>query len=249
MPAVANQDKNAILMYQFPRASTIPSASPFALKLETYFRMAGIKYESDLTGKFSKNGKIPWVVIDGQPLGDTAFITEYVNKKYNIDLDKNLSELDKSMAHSYRKMLEENTFWAAINYGRLVDNFPWLLKELGVPSALSWIAKLTVRRRLLKNMWGHGIGRHNGEEIQSIAMQDIKACAEFLDNKPFFMGDQPTSIDAVIFGFMAELIWFMPPDHWTIKLITEEYTNVVDYCERMKAKYWPDWDDNLKKTK
>ena len=111
MPAVANQDKDAILMYHFPRATTIPSPSPFALKLETYFRMADVKYESDLRGKFSKKGKIPWVIIDGKELGDTAFIIDYVNKKYNIDLDKNLSELDKSIAHSFRKMTEENTFW------------------------------------------------------------------------------------------------------------------------------------------
>ena len=128
-----------------------------------------------------------------------------------------------------------------------MDDFPWLLKQLGVPSILTWIAKLTVRRRLLKNMWGHGIGRHNDAEIRTIAEGDIGSISEFLDNKPFFMGDQPTSIDAVMFGFLAQLVWFMPPEHWTTELVTGEFKNIAEYCERMKAKYWPDWNDHLKK--
>lgn len=121
------------------------------------------------------------------------------------------------------------------------------MKQLGVPSVFTGIAKLTVRRRLLKNMWGHGIGRHNGAEIRTIAEGDIRSISEFLDNKPFFMGDQPTSIDAVMFGFLAELVWFMPPQHWTTKFVTKDHSNIAEYCERMKARFWPDWEDNLKK--
>lgn len=46
-PAVHKVDfeKNVVYLYQFSRTKNIPSPSPFCLKLETWLRMAGIKYE------------------------------------------------------------------------------------------------------------------------------------------------------------------------------------------------------------
>ena len=46
-PAVHKLDfeKNVVYVYQFSRTKNIPSPSPFCLKVETWLRMAGIKYE------------------------------------------------------------------------------------------------------------------------------------------------------------------------------------------------------------
>ena len=41
----AKVGKNVVVLHQFRRASYAPSPSPFALKLETYLRMAEIPYE------------------------------------------------------------------------------------------------------------------------------------------------------------------------------------------------------------
>ena len=37
--------KDTVSLYQFPRAMYSPSLSPFALKLETWCRATGIKYQ------------------------------------------------------------------------------------------------------------------------------------------------------------------------------------------------------------
>jgi hypothetical protein len=37
--------KNVVILHQFPRGKFTPSASPFALKLETWLRMADVKYQ------------------------------------------------------------------------------------------------------------------------------------------------------------------------------------------------------------
>lgn len=41
----ADYEKDVVYLYQFSRFPTLPSASPFCLKVETWLRMAGIKYE------------------------------------------------------------------------------------------------------------------------------------------------------------------------------------------------------------
>ena len=131
---------------------------------------------------------------------------------------------------------------------RGIENLSWTLNEFGVPTLLKFPAKLAFGRKASSAMWKHGIGRHSQEEIHSIATDDIRACSSFLGNKQFFMGDKPSVIDAVMFGFFAEMAYAMPPGSWVTRLVTEDFKNLKDYCERMKEKYWPDWDSKLRQA-
>ena len=47
MPELVKRDweKDVVYLVQFPRAGSVPSVSPFALKLETWLRMADVKYK------------------------------------------------------------------------------------------------------------------------------------------------------------------------------------------------------------
>lgn len=40
-----NFEPDIVYLYQFSRTPLLPSTSPYCLKVETWFRMAGIKYE------------------------------------------------------------------------------------------------------------------------------------------------------------------------------------------------------------
>ena len=104
-------ESGAVVVYQFKKGGSVPSISPFVIKLETYLRMAGINYVNNYDGKFSKKGKIPWISFDGQEIADSSFCIQYLNKKFNIDLDKHLDDTQKAIAHAYIKMMEENTLW------------------------------------------------------------------------------------------------------------------------------------------
>lgn len=41
----ANYEKDIVYLYQFARTPLLPSTSPYCLKVETWLRLAGIKYE------------------------------------------------------------------------------------------------------------------------------------------------------------------------------------------------------------
>jgi len=41
-----NFDKDVVYLYQFSRTPVIPSMSPYCLKVETWLRLAGLKYEA-----------------------------------------------------------------------------------------------------------------------------------------------------------------------------------------------------------
>lgn len=43
-----NFEKDVIYLYQFSRTPVIPSMSPYCLKVETWLRLAGLKYEASI---------------------------------------------------------------------------------------------------------------------------------------------------------------------------------------------------------
>jgi len=45
-----NYEKDIVYLYQFSRTPVIPSISPYCLKVETWLRLAGIKYEVRIFG-------------------------------------------------------------------------------------------------------------------------------------------------------------------------------------------------------
>ncbi len=91
------------------------------------------------------------------------------------------------------------------------------------------------------------MGRHSKEEVEQMGIDDLKALSTFLGTKKFIMGDQPTELDAVLFGFMCMLLYCCPKHCPYTRKIEQDLTNLVDHAERMIAKYWPDWQSVLLK--
>jgi hypothetical protein len=48
-----NFDKDVVYLYQFARTTSLPSLSPYVLKVETWLRLTGLKYEVGSNKKFS----------------------------------------------------------------------------------------------------------------------------------------------------------------------------------------------------
>lgn len=44
-----NFEKDVVYLYQFARTTSLPSLSPYVLKVETWLRLSGLKYEVSLT--------------------------------------------------------------------------------------------------------------------------------------------------------------------------------------------------------
>lgn len=64
----------------------------------------------------------------------------------------------------------------------------------------------------------------------------------FKGNKNYFLGEKPSEVDATIFGFVTQLIYTFPDSDYD-RISKDEFKNLYGYCERMKEKFWPDWND------
>ena len=87
----------------------------------------------------------------------------------------------------------------------------------------------------------HGIGRHSLDEVAEFSFQDLNAISVLLGDKPFFNGNSPTTIDCTMFGHLVQFV-YMPMDIPQKKYIKDKVPNLADFVDRMRDKFWPDWE-------
>ncbi|MBI3042798.1 MAG: glutathione S-transferase N-terminal domain-containing protein [Betaproteobacteria bacterium] len=230
-----------IRLYQFQPALGLPNASPFCMKVETFLRMAGLSYECPRDADLRKapKGKLPYIVDEGAVVSDSSFIVDHLKRKYGDPLDSHLGAAERAAALACQRMLEENTYWAVL-YFRWIDEAGWALTREAffgwMKPPLKWIVPPLARRSVRRELHGHGMGRHARDEIVAIAKKDITAAADFLGDKPFFLGARPSSLDATAYAFLANILWV--PLESPLKAHAQTYPQLAAYCARMREKYY-----------
>lgn len=232
-----------IRLHQFSPAWGLPSPSAFCMKVETYLRMTALPYET-VAGDLRKapKGKLPYIEDGGQVVADSGLILDYLKATYGDPLDAELSPSERAAGLAFKRLLEEHTYWAAI-YSRWMEPRGWELTRPAFFGSLPFIARDAVarlaRRSLRQQLRGQGMGRHGRDEIYALGCDDIGAVASFLGQKPFFLGDDPTSVDATVYAFMANLLW--GPHDSPLKRHAAALPQLEAYCERMKRRYFPEY--------
>lgn len=234
-----------ITLYQFEPALGVRNPSPFCLKLETYLRMAELPYEVGANADVRKapKKKLPYIQDDDQDgsttIADSSFIIDYLKQTYGDPLDQHLSLPEQGISLAFRRLMEENLYWVGL-YDRWAEDDNWaVIRKVffsDLPPVLRSVVPSLVRRDILRNLYGHGMGHHSREEIYEIGQRDIKALSNFLSDKPFLMGDQPTSLDATGYGFLSNQLRAELPS--VLSDYTRQFENLKDYCDRMEARFW-----------
>ncbi len=83
-----------------------------------------------------------------------------------------------------------------------------------------------------------GLGRLPAEEIWKLGQEDIGALAEFLGNKPYFMGSSPTTLDASAYGVLVNILCC--PIESPVKEYALTKKNLYSYCRRVQEAFFPE---------
>ena len=230
-----------LVAHHLPGAWGLQSISPFCLKLETYLRMTGIPSRAvvDATPFAGPKKKLPWIEHNGNRVGDSGFIIEYLEREFGCNPNADLSYEQKAVAHALRRMLEENLYFTLV-YDRWMVDSNWLFfRDIvlgGIPLPVRRTVGPLIRRGVRKGLAGQGMGSHTGAEIHAIGIKDLSAVATLLADKSFLMGETPTEIDAVAYGLLANIL--LVPIESPIKDAGLAQTNLVAYLDRIKALYF-----------
>lgn len=229
---------DTVLLHQFRRGDWAPNISPFPIKLETYLRMAKIPYKTDFKTPMSSKGKSPWITYNGVDVADSQLCIDFLNKELSVDLNELLSVKDRAVSLAFRKLIEEDLYWCGLLERWVYGDKNYVAKLVKLP----YIVVMYISYKFIWMAWGQGMGRHSPKDVRSVGKTDLQAVSTFLGNNQFFMGDEPSEIDCALFGCLAQIKWNAAPSIYTT-LLKDELVNLLEYCDRMKDRFWPDWDD------
>jgi len=234
--------QQSIKLFQFPRMFGIPNLSPFCCKLETWLRIAGVPYEIVETPDPRKGPKrkLPFIEDAGERIADTSLIIDHLKRTRDVDPDARLDGSQHATALLVQRTLEEH-------YAFVVA-YTHLIREEGVrhtrarfdlvPSIVRPLVVHTVEKQVKNLLWQQGILRHADEDIIESGLRDWRAVLAVMSDGPFFFGNEPTSVDAVVFGALATSM--LTPIESPIRDFLRSQPACIAYAERMRSRFFPE---------
>jgi len=239
---MTNAVHQPIKLFQFPRMFGIPNLSPFCCKLETWLRIARVPYEVVDTPDPRKGpkGKLPFIEDAGVRIADSSLIVDHLVKTRGVDPDARLDTSQRAIALLVQRTLEEHYAF--------VLAYTHLFRDEGlqhtrarfdsVPAIVRPLVARAVRGQIKKILWLQGILRHSHEEIVESALRDWRAVLTVMCDGPFFFGDEPTGVDAIVFGALATSM--LTPIESPIRDFLRSQPACVAYADRMRARFFPE---------
>ena len=82
-----------IKLYKFGPAYGLRETGPFVLKLMAYMKLAGIPFSEhrEIDPRKAPKKKIPYIVDEGEAIGDSTFIIKHLKSKFRDPLAEGLS--------------------------------------------------------------------------------------------------------------------------------------------------------------
>jgi glutathione S-transferase len=232
-----------VTLYKFPRVWGLPCMSPYCLKVESYFRLVGVEYRTEV-GDLSAapRGQLPWVDVAGHRIGDSNLIIEHFEAQRERTLDAELTATERARGWSLMRTLEESTVWA-LRYQRFVEDSGWLATREVVrsilPAPLRQVGPALIRRGMRKALRAQGAGRHDAATIYSFAKRDLDVAAELLGDSPYLFGNAVTTFDLSLFGFVTSFACPVASSPVTDHLLTKP--NLLAFGERLRIRLYPEF--------
>jgi glutathione S-transferase len=237
-----NWKENVVYLYQFKRSPVVPNLSPFCLKVETYLRANNLKHEimASYTVR-SKQGKLPFIELNGQQIADSQFILFHLQKHFK--LDENLDAEQRGIARAVDRMIDASTYRALV-YFKVFENASNLINPnvsgLPIPGFLTFIPTNAYVKKASRQLKSEGTGNRPREEVIEIIRRDLQAIDDILGDKKFLLGIRPTIPDFTMFAHLATC-YYLPFRQPVTDLIDDNFPRIREHLERMRIHYWSDW--------
>jgi glutathione S-transferase len=225
-----------ITLYSYPTLFGVADNNGYGLKVFAFLRLAGLPFTHEHIFDASKapRGQLPYMVDDGETIGDSETIITHLNKKYALAIDAQLSTAQRDQSLLVTRMLDD-LYWV-MSYSRWKDEryFPAFRDAMLREHPSLTVEGLHKAREFnFQRYYYAGIGRYAPEAAYARGLADLGVLARLVPAEGFVHGLQPTSIDAGIYGFIAN-IHFYDIDTPLKRFVTAQ-PNLVRHCTAIHA--------------
>jgi glutathione S-transferase len=226
-----------LTLYSYPPLFGVADNNGYGLKVYAFLRLAGVPFAHEHIFDSSKapRGQLPYIVDDGETVGDSETILAFLTSKYRIDMDAALTDAQRG-ANLFVTRTLDDLYWV-MSYSRWKDERFWpAFRDALKREHPSLTDEGLLKAKVFNAQRYHyqGIGRYAPDAAMARGLADLTALSGIIPANGFVHGAAPTSIDAGIYGFIAN-IYFYDIDT-PLKRFVAAHGNITRHCEAVHAK-------------
>lgn len=220
-----------ITLYSYPTLFGVADNNGYGLKVFAFMRIAGLPFvhEHVFDASAAPRGQLPYIVDDGEPVGDSEAIITYLIGKYRLTIDAGLGTRKRDLSLLITRLLDD-LYWV-MSYSRWKDERYWPAFRAALVRAhpsLTEEGLAKAREFNLQRYYFQGIGRYAPDAVCARGLADLSVLADLVPAKGYVHGAAPTSVDAGIYGFVAN-IYFYDIDT-PLKQFVSSQQNLIRHC-------------------
>jgi glutathione S-transferase len=223
-----------ITLYSYPTLFGVADNNGYGLKVFAFLRLTKMPFvhEHVFDASAAPRGQLPYIVDDGETIGDSETIVAHLIAKNGLTIDAALGARERDLSLLITRMLDD-LYWV-MSYSRWKDERYWpsfrdaLLRE---HPSLTMEGLQKAREFNFQRYHFQGIGRYAPDAAYGRGLADLKVLADLVPADGYVHGAAPTSIDAGIYGFIAN-IWFYDIDT-PLKQFVAAQPNLVRHCTKI----------------
>jgi glutathione S-transferase len=220
-----------ITLYSYPELFGVADNNGYGLKVFAFLRLTKVPFthEHIFDASAAPRGQLPYIVDDGQTIGDSETIIAHLIRKYRLTIDANLDARQRGLNLLVTRLLDD-LYWV-MSYSRWKDDRFWpafraaLLRE---HPTLTEEGLHKAREFNFQRYHFQGIGRFAPDAAYARGLADLAVLADLIPANGYVHGESPTSLDAGIYGFIAN-IYFYAIDT-PLKEFVVSQQNLVRHC-------------------
>jgi glutathione S-transferase len=208
-----------LTLYSYPELFGVADNNGYGLKVYAFLKLARVPFTHQhvFDASAAPRGQLPYIVDDGETIGDSETIIAHCIRNHLVT--RMLDDLYWVMSYSRWK---DERFFPAFRDGFMAQHAQ--IDAAGLNKAKEYNAQ---------RYYFQGIGRYTPEQAYARGLADLNALAELIPAENYLHGAQPGSIDAGIYGFIANIHFY--PIETPLKQFVSAHTNLVRHCEAIHA--------------
>jgi glutathione S-transferase len=225
-----------ITLYSYPELFGVADNNGYGLKVFAFLRLTGVPFTHRhiFDASAAPRGQLPYIVDDGEAIGDSDAIIAHLVRKYGLTIDAGLTAAQRDTSLLVTRMLDD-LYWV-MSYSRWKDEQFWPSFRDALQREHPALTEDGLRAAQAFNSQRYhyqGIGRYAPAAAYARGLADLQVLANLIPADGYVFGPNPSSLDASIYGFIANILFYQIDT--PLKQFVASHANLVRHCTAIHA--------------
>jgi glutathione S-transferase len=225
-----------VTLFSYPDLFGVADNNGYGLKVFAFLKLAGVPFihQHIFDASGAPRSQLPYILDEGEVIGDSETIIAHLTQKYGLTIDHGLTAAQKDNGLLINRMLDD-LYWV-MSYSRWKDEQFWPAFRDALLHQHSSLTKEGLQKAQEFNSLRYhyqGIGRFAPAAAYARGLADLQVLANLIPANTYLYGPKPTSVDASIYGFIANIYFY--PIETPLKQFVISQDNLVRHCTAIHA--------------